>query len=199
MKKIHPSPKHILQSFLLDSMLDDGLAPAFLFTVITCGWRWWCDRADKKKWEIAYWGERQGRTRVEKEMRRIAQHQLSTDNGFFVQPIGHIESCYRQVIGTPRQGALVPESRASIVLTSNMSPDAMDGLDEFSHVWLTFHFHMNTNTLKEAKAFKGVVQVDPTSRHTKQAYTFTAKITPPMLKEKKGVANTPCLKRRKGY
>ena len=29
--------------------------------------------------------------------------QLNTSEGFFVQPIGHIHSCYRQCVGTPRQ------------------------------------------------------------------------------------------------
>jgi tRNA (Thr-GGU) A37 N-methylase len=126
-------------------------------------------------------------------MRRITKHQLKTDAGFFVQPVGTLQSCYRQCIGTPRQGALVPASRAKIVLASNMSPEAMDGLEEFSHVWLTFQFHLNTNTLKEARAFKGVVDgglVDSKNNNNKRAYTFTAKITPPMLKEKKGVLAT---------
>jgi tRNA (Thr-GGU) A37 N-methylase len=63
----------------------------------------------------------------------------------------------------------------------------LEGLEDFSHVYITFQFHQNTNTLKEAKAFEGVVASD---RKGKQAYTFTAKITPPMLKEKKGVFAT---------
>ena len=108
---------------------------------------------------------------------------LNTDEGFFVQPIAYIRSCYRQCVGTPRQGALVPSSRASLVLTTNISPEALDGLDEFSHVWITFKFHLNTNTLKEAKAFQGTVKGS-------QKYTFKAKIVPPMLKEKKGVLAT---------
>lgn len=107
--------------------------------------------------ETAYWAERRGRARVELEMKKLSEVQLNTSEGFFVQPIGHIESCYRQCVGTPRQGALVPSSRASLVLTTNMSPESLDGLDEFSHVWLTFKFHLNTNTLKEAKAFSGTV------------------------------------------
>jgi tRNA (adenine37-N6)-methyltransferase len=90
-------------------------------------------------------------------MKKLSEVQLNTSEGFFVQPIGHIESCYRQCVGTPRQGMLVPSSRASLVLTTNMSPESLDGLDEFSHVWLTFKFHLNTNTLKEAKAFSGTV------------------------------------------
>ena len=116
-------------------------------------------------------------------MKRLSEVQLNTSEGFFVQPIGHIKSCYRQCVGTPRQGALVPSSRASLVLTKNMSPESLDGLEEFSHVWITFKFHLNTNTLKEAKAFSG------TSSDSKR-YTFKAKIVPPMLKEKKGVLAT---------
>jgi tRNA (Thr-GGU) A37 N-methylase len=92
---------------------------------------------------------------VEQEMKKLAEVQLNTSEGFFVQPIAMIESCYRQCVGTPRQGALVPASRATLILASNMSPESLDGLDEFSHIWLTFKFHLNTNTLKEAKAFGG--------------------------------------------
>jgi len=143
--------------------------------------------------EEAYWAERRGRTRVEQEMRRLAEVQLNTSEGFFVQPVGVVESCYRQCVGTPRQGLLVPSSRAAIVLTSNMSAEAMDGLEEFSHVWLSFKFHLNTNSLKEARAFDGVVADlgDATgTKKGKRKFTFTAKITPPMLKEKKGVLAT---------
>lgn len=55
-----------------------------------------------------------------------------------------------------------------------MSPEALDGLEGFSHVWLSFKFHLNTNTLDEAKAFQGV-------EGTNQKFTFTAKITPPVI------------------
>jgi hypothetical protein len=120
-----------------------------------------------------------------------------------------------------------------------MSPESLDGLEEFSHVWLTFKFHLNTNTLKESKAFSGMylhisiyeylntnnsifayvlcryqklsecmdifiyahvylytylfvltylneyMVLNSGTVHDSQRYTFTAKITPPMLKEKK--------------
>lgn len=151
------------------------------------------ERKKNEKLEVGYWSERRGRTRVEQEMRRLTEVQLNTSEGFFVQPIGVIDSCYRQCVGTPRQGALCPSSRASIALTPNMSPESLDGLEEFSHVWLTFKFHLNTNTLKEAKAFQGVT-TDFNSSQAKaqgnQRFTFTGKVTPPMLKEKKGVLAT---------
>lgn len=52
-----------------------------------------------KNMEENYWSERRGRTRVEQEMRNLAQIQLNTSEGFFVQSIGIIESCYKQCIG----------------------------------------------------------------------------------------------------
>jgi tRNA (Thr-GGU) A37 N-methylase len=106
-------------------------------------------------------------------MRRIANVQLNTSEGFFVQPVGVVESCYKQCIGTPRQGLLVPASRARIVMSSNISPEALDTVGEFSHVWITFKFHLNTNVLKEAKAFKGV-------QNNSAKFTFKGKITPPV-------------------
>lgn len=96
----------------------------------------------------AYWGERRGRTRLEREIKKLTDIRLNTADGFYVQPIGEISSCYRQCIGTPRQGLLAPASRAAITLNTLISPEALVGLEEFSHVWITFKFHLNTNTLK---------------------------------------------------
>lgn len=137
----------------------------------------------------SYWQERKGRNRVEREMRKMSDIQLSVgENGsFYVQPIARVEGCYKQCIGTPRQGLLVPSSRAVIHLDKNMSPEALDGLDNFSHVWLSFKFHLNTNVLKQSKAFKGFTV---TNGQPNGKFTFTAKITPPMLKKKVGVLST---------
>lgn len=52
-------------------------------------------------YEQSYWGERRGRARVEAEMRKLTEVQLNTSQGFFVQPIGHIQSCFRQCVGKP--------------------------------------------------------------------------------------------------
>lgn len=122
-------------------------------------------------------------------MRKISDIKLMTgENGaFFVQPIARVKSCYKQCIGTPRQGLLVPSSRAIICLDKNMSPEALDGLDKFSHVWLSFKFHLNSNVLKQAKAFQGSTV---TNGQQNGKFTFTAKITPPMLKKKVGVLST---------
>ena len=162
----------------MSTQTQAGVVDGVLLSLVTLGlWQFYSLWRDKGKFEDAYWAERRGRARVEKEMRKISNIRLDTSKGFFVQPIGHISSCYRQCIGTPRQGLLVPSSRATIKLANNVSPEAMEGLQDFSHVWITFKFHLNTNTLKESKAF--------TSRAT-----FNGKITLPMLKKKLGVFAT---------
>lgn len=61
-------------------------------------------------------------------------------------PIGHIESCYRERFGTPRQPGLVPDSWAILKLRPELNlSDALYGLDGFSHLWVIFVFHLNTN------------------------------------------------------
>ena len=59
---------------------------------------------------------------------------------------------------------------------------ALDDLEDFSHVWITFKFHLNTNVLKEAKAFNGV-------QNDSKRFTFSAKITPPVTNELNYVFN----------
>lgn len=59
------------------------------------------------------------------------------------EPIGLIESPYKEKFGTPRQPGLVAESRGAIVLRDDLNPDAFDGLVDFSHAWVLFVFHEN--------------------------------------------------------
>ncbi len=61
-------------------------------------------------------------------------------------PIGHIETCFRERFGTPRQPHLVPSAWGILHLRPELNlSDALGGLDGFSHLWLIFHFHQNTN------------------------------------------------------
>lgn len=61
-----------------------------------------------------------------------------------INAIGVIESCYLDKFGTPRQPGLVPASFARIKISPEWQPaDSLEGLDEFSHIWVLFHFHQN--------------------------------------------------------
>lgn len=63
-----------------------------------------------------------------------------------IQPIGTIQSCFREKFGTPRQPHLAPHTRALLRLDARQAPmECLDGLDQFSHLWLIFGFHLNTN------------------------------------------------------
>lgn len=67
-------------------------------------------------------------------------------------PIGIVKSCYPDKFGTPRQPGLVPESRAFLEISSTYQPqDSLQGLQEFSHLWVLFHFHKNNTARFHAK------------------------------------------------
>jgi tRNA-Thr(GGU) m(6)t(6)A37 methyltransferase TsaA len=62
------------------------------------------------------------------------------------EPIGYIESCFKERFGTPRQPSLVPSAQATLKLRPELNLSAgLKGLEGFSHVWLVFVFHQNTN------------------------------------------------------
>lgn len=75
-------------------------------------------------------------------------------SAFSFEPIGVVESPYKEKFGTPRQPGLVAESRGSIVLRDDLNPDAFEGLADFSHVWVVFVFHENQSVREGRKTVK---------------------------------------------
>ncbi|XP_071483148.1 tRNA (adenine(37)-N6)-methyltransferase-like [Diadema antillarum] len=62
-------------------------------------------------------------------------------------PIGHIKSCFKSKNGTPRQPTVCSYSRAKLRILKSVFPcpdHSLDGLAEFSHVWILFVFHENS-------------------------------------------------------
>lgn len=69
-----------------------------------------------------------------------------------LKPIGILESCYLDKFGTPRQPGLVPFSFGRIRIYPEWQPaDSLQGLDQFSHIWILFHFHQNNTARFHAK------------------------------------------------
>ncbi len=63
---------------------------------------------------------------------------------YSIAPIGIIESPYKEKFAVPRQPRLVPEAKARVKLVGDAnSPEAVRGLEQFSHVWLLFLFDQN--------------------------------------------------------
>lgn len=55
-------------------------------------------------------------------------------------PIGVVESCYGEKFGTPRQSRLVESAYGKILFKDEVDPEAIRGLEEFSHLWIVFLF-----------------------------------------------------------
>ncbi len=59
-----------------------------------------------------------------------------------IEPVGVIESCFKEKFGIPRQPGLVEAACASLrLLPPYDRAEAVRGLEGFSHVWLIFGFH----------------------------------------------------------
>ncbi len=55
--------------------------------------------------------------------------------------IAHIETDFATKFGVPRQSGVVPQVRATVVFEPPYrNPDALRGIEGFSHLWLLWHF-----------------------------------------------------------
>lgn len=60
---------------------------------------------------------------------------------FAIAPVAHIRSDFSQKFGIPRQSGLVPELRSTLIFAPEFrNPDALRGLEGFSHIWLIWQF-----------------------------------------------------------
>ncbi|WP_394247963.1 tRNA (N6-threonylcarbamoyladenosine(37)-N6)-methyltransferase TrmO [Vibrio profundi] len=61
-----------------------------------------------------------------------------------IEPIGHIQSPFKEKFAVPRQPRLTPTASSRIQLLGNCnSPEAVRGIEQFSHLWLLFLFDQN--------------------------------------------------------
>jgi tRNA-Thr(GGU) m(6)t(6)A37 methyltransferase TsaA len=117
-------------------------------------------------------GERRGRVASERSKRKSAQKSAST-KGYAMSVIGVMTTPFPDRRGTPRQGTVAPAAEGILNFEKSIiPPEALQNLEGFSHVWLIWVFHENTNAGKDGRN------------------SFTAKVTPPRLGEKVGVFST---------
>jgi tRNA-Thr(GGU) m(6)t(6)A37 methyltransferase TsaA len=61
---------------------------------------------------------------------------------YSVSPIGFVRSCFKEKFAIPRQPQLAPAARGVLELLPPFDQgDAVQGLEQVSHVWLLFLFH----------------------------------------------------------
>ncbi len=108
------------------------------------------------QWEQKRAAERKGRIRTEIKLRTALKQQPQTKmaNTFTLRQIGIVISPYTKRMGTPRQGSLTPSSRAYVEFSQHIQPTALEGLEQYSHVWIIFEFHANTNLGGESRKSK---------------------------------------------
>ncbi len=71
-----------------------------------------------------------------------------------LKPIGTIRSCYTDKFGIPRQPGLVSSATATLELIPPYNqPNALRGIEAFSHLWITFVFHAT-----DARQWKATVR-----------------------------------------
>ena len=104
-------------------------------------------RIRKKRIESIKETEKNDNELEKKTGRRTLQDTMEQAGGSLtIQPVGVVRSIYRLCVGTPRQGLLAPHARGCIELTldKDAAADAVKGLEDFSHIWIIFIFHLNT-------------------------------------------------------
>ena len=59
-----------------------------------------------------------------------------------IEPIAHIRTQFATKFGVPRQSGIVESLKATVVFEQKYrNPDALRGIEDFSHLWLVWGFH----------------------------------------------------------
>ncbi|KAJ3282063.1 hypothetical protein HDU79_010289 [Rhizoclosmatium sp. JEL0117] len=146
------------------------------------------------------YAERAGRIAAERSIRENVVNIIKDAKvGFPSLVIGTVESAFVSKRGTPRQGLLVSGSRGILQFSKELPVEAFVGLDGYSHVFVMFIFHDNTNLPKlllrtaesAATGEDSPNSSSPlttrsstlsTSKFNKTVPLFAAKVFPPLLR-----------------
>ena len=113
---------------------------------------------------------------------------------FVFRPIGVFRSCFKEKYGTPRQGAAATSTRGWLELHTHVPAGSVEGLDKFSHAWLIFVFHKNTN-----KTVAGKVRAPRLGGRSAGALATRAPHRPNPIGQTLAVVEKVDLKRRMVY
>ncbi|KAF4664050.1 hypothetical protein FOL47_005310, partial [Perkinsus chesapeaki] len=108
--------------------------------------------------------ERTGRIRAE---RRLEDKQGESDGsnndeegdgkGYTMYTLGTCRSCFPKRNGTPRQSGIADIAKGVIEIRPTANPKScLQGLEGYSHIWVIYLFHLNTNLAKRSPHFNGL-------------------------------------------
>ncbi|CAD7952726.1 unnamed protein product [Amoebophrya sp. A25] len=117
-----------------------------------------------KELEARVAAERKGRTSAERLLAETTEAKTNSgasntknnsSSSYQIRAIGFLQSPFRQRCGTPRQSGLCPSVRSELRLVSCLNAaSCLDGLEAYSHLWVSYIFHKNTNLSKEQRALR---------------------------------------------
>ena len=62
-------------------------------------------------------------------------------NEFMVKPVAYIHTDFKEKFGIPRQSGRAPSLTAEIIFTTEYrNPDALRGIEKYSHLWIIWQF-----------------------------------------------------------
>lgn len=94
------------------------------------------------------------------------------DGPYSVTPIAILNSDFEEKFAVPRQPGLAPSARARLVLMPPFDrPEALKGLDQHSHLWLIFRFHL---AQRSTPTSEDIAEANPDA-------TFKPTVRPPRL------------------
>ena len=65
---------------------------------------------------------------------------------FILEPVAVIKTCFPEKFGIPRQSSLCPSATGELILLPPFNQaDAVEGLEQVSHLWLSFIFHRHVD------------------------------------------------------
>lgn len=145
--------------YLFAAVACSVAAVSFSYCYVCYKVKWYDDKVEKLEADL----EKQKKLRQDERNARINSQKQSRkdalDNkrevGFTFRPIGYVESPFPDRRGTPRQPLLVPAAKGIIRFDKKLVQyQHFEELVQFSHIWVTFVFHENTNTEKSSKVAK---------------------------------------------
>eukprot|EP01039_Chlorochromonas_danica_P004748 gene4748-5203_t len=112
--------------------------------------------------------ERLGRIAIESKHRKLKIQEELTDGQVNWQIIGTVESPFPDRRGTPRQPILVPAGKGLIRFNKKIIQFSHYAeLAQFSHLWVIFQFHENTNYASVMNKTQSKAKIRPPRLHGK--------------------------------
>jgi tRNA (Thr-GGU) A37 N-methylase len=166
--------------------LASSTAGTYLSSIISAVWNSIVEehqhpQRERREGSACFDNSKQEGNQTPQRRQTLADVMMQSNGTLLVQPVAYVRSMFQLCVGTPRQGLLAPSTRGIIEFDRTMFHDramidSVVGLDQFSHIWIIFAFHLNTISSSSSSA---------SSSTSFRSLDAPSKIAPPALGGKK--------------